>query len=76
VIATLSTLAAVAVALMVPDTMELVDYREGEPHADWRRPAGWLAWRPSLAWLAVIAILFAAAFTYFWEFNEFLYYQF
>ncbi len=76
VIATLSTLAAVAVALMVPDTMELVDYREGEPHADWRRPAGRLAWRPSLAWLVVIAILFASAFTYFWEFNEFLYYQF
>jgi hypothetical protein len=76
VIATLSTLGALAIALLVPDTMELVDYREGEPHSDWRRPAGALAWRPSAAWLAFIGVVFATAFTYFWEFNEFLYYQF
>jgi len=76
VIATLSTLAALAIALLVPDTMELVDYREGEPHSDWRRPAGRLAWRPSPAWLAFVGIVFASAFTFFWEFNEFLYYQF
>jgi alginate O-acetyltransferase complex protein AlgI len=76
VIATLSTLGALAIALLVPDTMELVDYREGEPHSDWRRSAGRLAWRPSPAWLAVTSIVFAVAFTYFWEFNEFLYYQF
>jgi hypothetical protein len=56
--------------------MELVDYREGEPHSDWRRPTGPLAWRPSLAWLACIGIVFTTAFTYFWQFNEFLYYQF
>ena len=76
VIATLSTLGALGIALLVPDTMELVDYREGEPHSDWRRPAGPLAWRPSVAWLAFIGIVFASAFTFFWEFNEFLYYQF
>ena len=76
VVASLSTLAALAVALLVPDTMELVDYREGEPHTDWRRSAGHLAWRPSPAWLAFIGIVFASAFTFFWEFNEFLYYQF
>jgi alginate O-acetyltransferase complex protein AlgI len=75
-VATLSTLGALAIALLVPDTMELVDYREGEPHSDWRRPAGALAWRPSAAWLAFIGVVFATAFTYFWEFNEFLYYQF
>jgi alginate O-acetyltransferase complex protein AlgI len=76
VVATLSTLAALSIALLVPDTMEFVDYREGEPHSDWRRPAGRLAWRPSAAWLAFIGIVFASAFTFFWEFNEFLYYQF
>jgi len=75
-VATVSTLAALAIALLVPDTMELVDYREGEPHSDWRRPAGPLAWRPSAAWLAFISVVFATAFTFFWEFNEFLYYQF
>jgi hypothetical protein len=74
--ATLGTLAALAIALLVPDTMELVDYREGEPHSDWRRPAGALAWRPSPAWVAFTGIVFACAFTFFWEFNEFLYYQF
>jgi D-alanyl-lipoteichoic acid acyltransferase DltB (MBOAT superfamily) len=76
VIATISTLAALAIALFLPDTMELVDYREGEPHSDWRRPARALAWRPSPAWLAFVVVVFATAFTYFWEFNEFLYYQF
>jgi hypothetical protein len=76
VAASLSTLAALAIALLVPDTMELVDYREGEPHSDWRRSAGHLAWRPSVAWFALIGIVFASAFTYFWEFSEFLYYRF
>jgi alginate O-acetyltransferase complex protein AlgI len=76
VIATLSTLGALGIALLVPDTVELVDYREGEPHSDWRRPPGRLAWQPSVAWLAFIGIVFASAFTFFWEFNEFLYYQF
>ena len=76
VIATISTLAALAIALLLPDTMELVDYREGEPHSDWRRPAGALA----LAAFAGLARLrrrrVRSAFTFFWEFNEFLYYQF
>jgi hypothetical protein len=76
VVATISTLAALAIALFLPDTMELVDYREGEPHSDWRRPAGVLAWRPSPAWLTFVVVVFATAFTFFWEFNEFLYYQF
>ena len=26
--------------------------------------------------LALVVVVFATAFTYFWEFNEFLYYQF
>jgi alginate O-acetyltransferase complex protein AlgI len=73
---TLWTSLAVAIALLVPDTMELVDYREGEPHSNWRRPTGGLAWRTSTPWIAVIVVMFALSFTYFWDFNEFLYYQF
>jgi len=76
IVATLLTITALAIALFVPDTMEFVDYREGEPHAQWRRPLHGLAWQPSVAWLACIGVLFASAFVYFWEFNEFLYYQF
>jgi alginate O-acetyltransferase complex protein AlgI len=75
-VATLGTLVAVAIALFVPDTMELVDYREGEPHVKWRRPVHSLAWQPSVAWLLFICIVFGYSFTYFWHFNEFLYYQF
>ena len=51
VIGSLTTLGALGVALLIPDTMELADYREGEPHALWRRRVGMLAWRPSAAWL-------------------------
>jgi D-alanyl-lipoteichoic acid acyltransferase DltB (MBOAT superfamily) len=73
---TLLTLLAVAIALLVPDTMELVDYREGEPHSNWRRAIGWLAWRPSAPWLAAVVTVFAFSFVYLWDISEFLYYQF
>jgi D-alanyl-lipoteichoic acid acyltransferase DltB (MBOAT superfamily) len=76
VVATLFTMVALSIALLVPDTMEIVDYHEGEPHANWRRSPGLLAWQPSAAWLLTIGGLFAAALTFFWQFNEFLYYQF
>jgi alginate O-acetyltransferase complex protein AlgI len=72
--ATFSTLAALAVVLFVPDTMEIVGYREGEAHSDWRR--AYLSWRPSPAWLAAMAALFAAAFLLIGRVNEFFYYQF
>jgi len=76
VVGTLWTLGALGVALLVPDTMELTDYREGEPHSHWRRRVGMLAWRPSVAWLAVLALLFGAVFANLLQFTEFLYYQF
>jgi hypothetical protein len=76
VVGTLWVAGALAVALFVPDTMELVDYREGEPHSDWRRPIGALAWQPSVAWAAAVIVLFAFSYTHFWQFSEFLYYQF
>jgi hypothetical protein len=59
---------------LVPDTMEIVGYREGEAHSDWRR--SYVNWRPSPAWLAAMAALFAAAFLLIGRVNEFFYYQF
>jgi alginate O-acetyltransferase complex protein AlgI len=76
VIGTLLTAGALAVAFFVPDTMELVDYREGDPYHEWRRRVGVLAWRPSVAWALVLALLFGAVFANLLQFTEFLYYQF
>ncbi len=73
--ASLSTAAALAVMLLVPDTMELFDYREGEPHSAWRRRR-LVAWQPNLAWLAALVVLFAVIFARLNQFTEFLYYQF
>jgi D-alanyl-lipoteichoic acid acyltransferase DltB (MBOAT superfamily) len=73
--ASLSTAGALAVALLAPDTMELMNYHEGEPHSDWRG-RGFINWRPNAAWLATTLILFALVFARFSQFTEFLYYQF
>jgi D-alanyl-lipoteichoic acid acyltransferase DltB (MBOAT superfamily) len=76
VIGTVLTAGALAVAFFVPDTMELVDYREGEPYHEWRRPVGMLAWQPSTSWVVALALLFGASFANLLQFTEFLYYQF
>jgi alginate O-acetyltransferase complex protein AlgI len=75
-VATLWTLSALAIALLVPDTMELVDYREGEVQSRWRRAVGRLAWRPSLLSFAVIFAIFTLVFMRIGDINEFIYYQF
>jgi D-alanyl-lipoteichoic acid acyltransferase DltB (MBOAT superfamily) len=75
-VGTFWTIGALAIALLAPDTMEIVDYREGEVQSHWRRPVGVLAWRPSYVWLAAVAIVFAAVFTSLGRVSEFLYYQF
>ncbi len=75
VVGSLITLGAIVVALAVPDTMELLDYREGEPHSNWRR-APRLLWRPSVPWLAFTAGVFLLVFANLNTFSEFLYYQF
>jgi alginate O-acetyltransferase complex protein AlgI len=72
--ATVSTIVALAIVLFLPDTMEIVGYREGEAHSDWRR--SYLSWRPSPVWLAAITALFAAAFLLIGRVNEFFYFQF
>jgi hypothetical protein len=74
--ATLLTAGALAVALLVPDTMEIVGYREGDAQSHWRRPVGPLAWRPSLVAAVVSIVLFAEVFFRLGRVNEFLYFQF
>jgi len=76
VVGSLWTAVALAIALIVPDTMELVDYREGEPHARWRRAVGVLKWQPSPLWAAALIALFAAVYANLLNITEFLYYQF
>jgi hypothetical protein len=73
--ASLNTAGALAAMLLIPDTMELFDYREGEPHSQWRRRR-FITWRPNLAWLTALIVLFAIIFARLNQFTEFLYYQF
>jgi len=76
VVASLITAGMLAIALFVPDTMEMVDYRENEPHSNWRRSAWLFAWQPTPIRLALLAVLFALVFANLNSFTEFLYYQF
>lgn len=76
VVASLITVGVLAIALFIPDTMEMVDYRENEPHSNWRRSAWIFAWRPTPIRLALIVMLFAIVFANLNSFTEFLYYQF
>ena len=68
--------AALAIILLVPDTMEVTNYRESEPHSDWRREVGALSWQPSPLWAAGLIALFAAVYANLLQITEFLYYQF
>jgi hypothetical protein len=75
VVGTLVTVGMLVIALALPDTMEFVNYHEGEPHSEWRR-ASRLVWSPSIGWAVAILTLFAVAFSQLNQFSEFLYYQF
>jgi alginate O-acetyltransferase complex protein AlgI len=75
-VGSLLTLLALAIALLVPDTFEIVNYRDGEVQSDWRRPAGLLAWRASRLALAATTILFASVFYQLNRVTEFIYFQF
>jgi alginate O-acetyltransferase complex protein AlgI len=75
-VGTIYTALALAIALLAPDTLEIVNYREGDAQSDWRRPIGPFAWRPSLAALAVVLGVFLASFLQLNRVSEFLYYQF
>jgi alginate O-acetyltransferase complex protein AlgI len=76
VVGTLVTAGMLAIALALPDTMEFVNYREGEPHTEWRRTAVFQVWSPSIGWGIAILALFAVTFSQLNSFSEFLYYQF
>jgi hypothetical protein len=76
VVGSIWTLCALAVALLLPETIEWMDYREGEPHSAWRRPIGEYAWRPSAVWLVLALALFIGVFYQINRVSEFLYYQF
>jgi alginate O-acetyltransferase complex protein AlgI len=74
--ATLAALCAVAIVTLVPDTLELTGYKEGEPATKWRRDVGILAWRPSAVALALAGAAFAVVFFRIGHVQDFLYYQF
>jgi hypothetical protein len=76
VIGTIWTAVALAVALFVPDTMEITGYKEGDAPTRWRRQIGGLAWQPSPAWAGMVSAIFIAAFVMISRVSEFLYYQF
>jgi hypothetical protein len=76
VVGTLWTAVALVIILAVPDTMEITGYREGDAPSDWRRPVGFLAWRPSPASAALAMIMFVVVFLNIGRVSEFLYYQF
>ncbi len=70
------TLGLLAYALFMPDTMEFTNYREGEPHSDWRRSQKIFVWSPSIVWAIAMLALFGVVFANLGHFSEFLYYQF
>jgi len=76
VVGSLATLVAFTIAMAIPDTMELVEYDEGEPRSEWRRSLTGLRWLPSPVWALAILALFSVAFANLGSFSEFLYYQF
>jgi alginate O-acetyltransferase complex protein AlgI len=76
VVGSLWTMGALAIALFAPDPIEWTNYREGEPHSEWRRRISWFVWRPGVVWLALCLALLFAVFQQINRVSEFLYYQF
>jgi alginate O-acetyltransferase complex protein AlgI len=70
------TLLALAIALLVPDTMEITGYREADAQSNWRRSVSPLAWRPSLVTICIVFLLFSEVYFRLGQVSEFLYYQF
>jgi alginate O-acetyltransferase complex protein AlgI len=73
---TLWMFVALGIALLVPDTMEITNYREGDAQSEWRRSVGPFAWRPAHITLAATTAIFIAVFASLGRVSEFLYYQF
>ena len=75
-VGSLLTLLALAIALLVPDTFEIVDYRDGEVQSDWRRRIALPAWSASPVALVATILLFASVFYQLNRVTEFIYFQF
>jgi alginate O-acetyltransferase complex protein AlgI len=74
--ATVAAVVAVVIITLVPDTLELTGYKEGEPATKWRRNIGFLVWRPSPVTLALAGAAFAIVLFRIGRVQDFLYYQF
>ena len=75
-VGTLWTLLALGIALLLPDTLEIVNYRYGDAQSDWRRRIGNWAWRPTWITLAATGAVLIAGLLQLGRVSEFLYFQF
>jgi alginate O-acetyltransferase complex protein AlgI len=76
VVGTLWTAVALMIAWFVPDTMEIVNYREADAQSDWRRSVGSFGWQPTKVWLGITVTSGIVIITTLGRVSEFLYYQF
>jgi len=74
--ATVAAVVVVAIITLVPDTLEITGYKEGEVQTRWRRNVGFLAWRPSPVMLALVGTAFVVVLFRIGRVHDFLYYQF
>jgi len=75
-VGTLWTALAMAIALFVPDTLEIVNYRYGDAQSDWRRSLGSWVWSPTGVTVAATSAVLVVALLHLGQVSEFLYFQF
>ena len=75
-VGTLWTALALAIALFVPDTLELVNYRYGDAQSDWRRTLGGWVWTPTGVTVAATSVVLVVGLLHLGQVSEFLYFRF
>jgi alginate O-acetyltransferase complex protein AlgI len=75
-VGTLWTALALVIALLMPDTLEIVNYRYGDAQSEWRRRIGDWVWSPTWITLAATSALLVAGLMQLGQVSEFLYFQF
>jgi D-alanyl-lipoteichoic acid acyltransferase DltB (MBOAT superfamily) len=75
-VGTLWLAGAFLIVFFIPDTIELVDYRESDAQSRWRRDLGKFVWRPSLGWALAAFTLTITVLVRIGSVREFLYFQF